>query len=325
MTEENRFDSYDINSAFISNFTTQEFPLSTTDIDVYDLNKDVDIADFKPKHKHYIVGIKLYNRRQKYKGDYSGYLLNSSTMSGLQWSNKYMCLVGWICECDLEVIKLLFDYDKLSIVKYIGFNRYGKLSEAAYVALKYYNMRKTISDETERAAFKERVNSCCYGKLAWGNNYGKTTKDVVREPHCVVAMYEIAYTRLRMAKLLVEYIDKIVYIDSDSIRVLAGADTSTLAIGDKLGQFKCEWTNRQVYFIAPKQYIIYDEDGAGYECHICRVSDPLTQEQIDMLRRGECVVLDVKYKDETTKFTLKDQFHYVKNGNLGRYSQDAKV
>lgn len=327
MTDDNRFDSYDINSAFISNFTTQVFPLSTTDVDVYD-GKEIDINDFNPKHKHYIVGIKLYGRLQKYQGDYSKYLLSINNKSGLHWSKKDKCLVGWICDCDLEILQLLYTWKRLTIVKYIGFNQCGKLSDAAKVVLKYYNQRREILDSSEKAAFKQRINKCCYGKLAYGNDYqGAIKGDVRREPHCVVAMYEIAYTRLRMAKLLAKYHDKVVYIDSDSIRVLSGTriDSKDIEIGDGLGQFKCEWSNRRVYFIAAKQYIVYDEDDMGYECHICRISDPLTQEQIDSLRQGQSIILQAKYKDKTIPFTICDSLHYPENYNLRRLFKNEEI
>ena len=107
--------------------------------------------------------------------------------------------------------------------------------------------------------------------------------------HYALAGYVTAYARMRLHQALL-LADIPVYCDSDSVHcVESGRLAQSGMLGEKLGQFKVEFTNYKGTFYAPKIYRLKGMDG---KVHLAAKGFPVEEDVFRRIVEGESVSVD---------------------------------
>lgn len=292
-----RVDSYDINSAYPSALKENEYPLSGKF--KYHSSKD---KDFKEEVKKWRDGCKLLHVKlkgmphKKWKGkEYDTYIKNF-----FKQVNEYE-MSGWISNKGMIFFKEMYEMKgSISIDAIIEYVEVGKLNSKLIDILEKFKKEKDKQTGEAKDQYKIIYNKNIYGKFAL--KHGKKMRDNL----VIIAIFQTDYVKLKMLEVLKGVEDKVIYIDTDGVKLKAGTKFKG-AIGNELGEFKKEFENARMDLYRMRGYWIYNDNGEIAEQCISGVHHKFSVEEIERLYKGETIRLN----DERYYVDKKGKSHNV--------------
>lgn len=301
-----KYTIYDKNSEYqyIQIAKGKDYPLSparTYHNDIPDATKFMK----DQKGKKYMAYCVFYGLKRKYNNIYYNTYLRQLNLLYSPYINDTFAHCGWLCDTDLNNILKLFNYNKFIIKKACVFKRAGSLGENVknFILSKFEKLNKMERGTPERKDYKTMLHIATYGKncqLKYENS---------RSKYILIGIYQAAYVREEMIRLMLKYIDTFAYIDTDSIFIYNNVDFKE-KIGTNIGQFKVEAKNVKIYFFRFKGYVIWHKD--KIEQKISGLNQQLSIDQINTLISGKSITVMENYGDDIRPFTIENKF---KNGN----------